>query len=118
MQDLYFFFERSECKTRTPYKIGNSYLNYFAIKEDAAFEIKSVNFLQESSAKMAEVWNEEEYEKHKLERSEKQNYDAEMLNSCLQRRSKSKGKIKEERQMHVIYVGHYYNFREGLSNVK
>ena len=117
MQDLYFFFERSECKTRTPYKIGNSYLNHFAINEDAAFEIKSVNFLQESSAKMAEVWNEEEYEKHKLERSEKQNYDAEMLKSCLQRRSKFKGTIKEERQIHVIYVGHYYNFREGLDNV-
>ena len=117
MQDLYFFFEKSGCKTRTPYKIGNSYLNHFAINEDAAFEIKSVNFLQESSAKMAEVWNEEEYEKHKSERSSKQDLDAKIFSSCMQRKLYSKDKTKEKRQIHIVYVGHYYNFREGLDNV-
>ena len=111
MQDLYFFFEKSECKTRTPCKIGNSYLNYFAINEDAAFEINSVNFLKESNAKMAEVWKKDEYGIHQLERIRKQFYDAEIVSSCLQVKSNS------ERDIHIIYVGHYYNFWEGLNNI-
>ena len=126
MQDLYFFFEKSECKTRTPYKIGNSYLNHFAINEDAAFEIRSVDFLQQSSAKMAEVWKEsrtgklqpsEEYKNHESERFRKENFDAEILTSCMQQKLESKDKTKEKREIHIIYVGHYYNFREGLSNI-
>ena len=116
MQDLYFFFEKSECKTRTPYKIGNSYLNHFAINEDVAFEIKSVNFLQQSSAQMAEVWNEPEYKSHESERFRKQDYDAKIFSSCLQRKSDSQDKTEEKREIHIIYVGHYYSFREGLSN--
>ena len=110
MQDLYFFFEKSECKTRTPCKIGKSYLNYFAINEDAAFEINSVNFLKESNAKMAEIWNKKEYEIHILKRIRKQFYDAEMLSSCLQVKSNS------QKEIHIIYVGHYYNFWEGLND--
>ena len=79
MQDLYFFFEKSECKTRTPFKIGNSFLNRFAIEEDAAFEINAVKFLRTSNAKMAEVWNEEEYEKHSKKRSFKERVDSEII---------------------------------------
>ena len=111
MQDLYFFFEKSECKTRTPFKIGYSLLNRFAVDEDAAFEINAVNFLQTSNAKMAEVWNEEEYEKHSAERLRKHEFDTKMISEGLQRKTDSKN---DSRQTHVIYVGHYYNFREGL----
>ena len=115
MQDLYFFFEQSECKTRTPYKIGNSYLNYFAINEDAVFEIESVNFLRESNAKMAEVWNEPDYKTHKLDRRSKEDFDSQLLSSCILEKSNSESKTKE-RETHIIYVGHYYNFWEGLTD--
>ena len=103
MQDLYFFFEKSECKTRTPYKIGNSYLNHFAINEDAAFEIRSVNFLQQSSAQMAEVWNEQEYKKHEFERFRKQDYDAKIFSSCLQRKSDSQDKTEARNSYYLCW---------------
>ena len=112
MQDLYFFFEKSECKTRTPFKIGNSYLNHFAIEEDAAFEIKAIEFLRRSNAKMAEVWNEEEYEKYPKKRSFKERTDSEIIGSCMQRIPDFKN---EDRQIHIIYASHYYSFRLGLS---
>ena len=116
MQDLYFFFEKSECKTRTPCKIGSCYLNQFAINEDAAFEIESVYFLQESNAKMAEVWNEPEYKTHKRDIRRKYEFDFETLSSCFHKISNSRDKSNEEREIHIIFVIPFYQFREGFNS--
>ena len=44
MKDLVFLMEPSKNEWMTPLKIGNLYLNRFAIDEEAAFEVLGIHY--------------------------------------------------------------------------
>ena len=53
MQKIVLFIEPSEEAWQTPSKIGNLFMNRFAVDEDAAFEILKIFELENSSDSMS-----------------------------------------------------------------
>ena len=53
-QDLFLLVEPSNDAYLTPAKIGNLYLNRFAIDEDAGFEILGIQFLHRASRRQVD----------------------------------------------------------------
>ena len=53
-QDLFLLIEPSTDAYLTPAKIGNLFLNRFAIDEDAGFEILGIDFLHHSSRRQVD----------------------------------------------------------------
>ena len=53
MQKIVLFIEPSEEAWRTPLKIGNLFMNRFAVDEDLAYEISKIFELDKTSTKMS-----------------------------------------------------------------
>ena len=67
MQGIVLFIEPNDDAFHTPIKIGNLFMNRFAIDEDAGFEILNVLELEKTSYKM--YWpNHPEYKNYETER--------------------------------------------------
>ena len=70
MQKIILFIEPNEDAWFTPAKIGDLFMNRFAVDEDTAFEVINVLELGKTSTKMS--WPEDpEYSKFENERQEK-----------------------------------------------
>ena len=54
MQKIVFFIEPSDRAFDTPFKIGNLFMNRFAVDEDAASEILKIFELEKTSLKISE----------------------------------------------------------------
>ena len=54
MQKIVFFIEPSDHAFDTPFKIGNLFMNRFAVDEDAASEILKIFELEKTSLKISE----------------------------------------------------------------
>ena len=67
-QKIVLFIEPSDHACDTPLKIGNLFMNRFAVDEDAASEILKIFELDKSSIKMSE---HDEYKNFKKERKQK-----------------------------------------------
>ena len=70
MQKIVLFIEPNDDAWITPLKIGNLFMNRFAVEEDAAFEVLKIFELEKTSKKMSDRWNPE-YENFKDERKQK-----------------------------------------------
>ena len=70
MQKIILFIEPNEDAWFTPAKIGDLFMNRFAVDEDTAFEVINVLELGKTSAKMS-FPNNAEYSKFENERQEK-----------------------------------------------
>ena len=71
MQKNVLFIEPNDDACYTPLKIGNLFMNRFAVEEDAASEILNIFELEKSSIKMAESDYNPGYKNFKKERKQK-----------------------------------------------
>ena len=62
MQKIVLFIEPTDDAWRTPLKIGNLFMNRFAVEEDAAFEVLKIFELEKTSWKM----NDPDHSEYKL----------------------------------------------------
>ena len=67
MQKIVLFIEPNEDAFMTPLKIGNLFLNRFAVEEDAAFEVLKIFELEKASWKMYDL----DHSEYKKERKQK-----------------------------------------------
>ena len=70
MQKVVLFIEPSDDAYLTPLKIGNLFMNRFAVEEDAASEVLKIFELEKTSWKMSYP-NHSEYDKFEKERKQK-----------------------------------------------
>ena len=70
MQKIILFIEPNEDAWFTPAKIGDLFMNRFAVDEDTAFEVINVLELGKTSAKMSRL-KDPQYENFENERKEK-----------------------------------------------
>ena len=73
MQKIVLFIEPNDDAWQTPLKIGNLFMNRFAVEEDAASEILKILELEKTSMKMSDSDSEynPEYKNFEEERKQK-----------------------------------------------
>ena len=69
-QKIVLFIEPNEDAWNTPLKIGNLFMNRFAVEEDAASEVLKIFELEKTSSKMSNPYRSE-YKKFEEERKQK-----------------------------------------------
>ena len=63
MQKIVLFIEPNEDASETPLKIGNLFMNRFAVEEDAASEVLKIFELEKTSGKRIDIDHDEEEER-------------------------------------------------------
>ena len=91
----------------TPLKIGNSYLNYFGIDEDAAVEILEIYHLKKSSKQMTSTISR----KYK---DEKEDFDFEIIKTGIKKAAENQS---TDYQTLLIYAGYDYQYSSHLMSM-
>ena len=83
MQKIVLFIEPSDDAWRTPLKIGNLFMNRFAVDEDAAFEVMKIFELEKTSFEMSKLSQStfKNFKKERIHKGKDLNIKTDRLNS-------------------------------------